>query len=44
MRVLFTGGIGVISTAASLRAIAKGSELYLLNRDPGPKFCPVVTG
>jgi nucleoside-diphosphate-sugar epimerase len=32
MRVLFIGGTGFISTAVSHRAIAKGFDLYLLNR------------
>lgn len=32
MRVLFIGGTGNISTAASRRAIALGLDLYLLNR------------
>lgn len=32
MRVLFIGGTGVISTAVSRQAIAKGLDLYLLNR------------
>jgi nucleoside-diphosphate-sugar epimerase len=32
MRVLFIGGTGFISTAVSRQAIAKGFELYLLNR------------
>lgn len=32
MRVLFIGGTGVISTAVSRQAIAKGLNLYLLNR------------
>jgi nucleoside-diphosphate-sugar epimerase len=32
MRVLFIGGTGFISTTVSKQAIAKGIELYLLNR------------
>ena len=32
MRILFIGGTGFISTAVSRQAIAKGFELYLLNR------------
>ena len=32
MRVLFIGGTGFISTAVSRQAIARGFELYLLNR------------
>jgi len=32
MKVLFIGGTGFISTAVSKQAIAKGFELYLLNR------------
>ena len=32
MRVLFIGGTGVINTEVSRQAIAKGFELYLLNR------------
>ena len=36
MRVLFIGGTGFISTAVSRQAIAKGFELYLLNRGSTP--------
>jgi nucleoside-diphosphate-sugar epimerase len=32
MKVLFIGGTGFISTAVSRQAVAKGLELYLLNR------------
>jgi nucleoside-diphosphate-sugar epimerase len=32
MRVLFIGGSGIISTAASRMAVSRGFELYLLNR------------
>ena len=32
MRALFIGGTGMISTAASRMAIARGDEVYLLNR------------
>jgi nucleoside-diphosphate-sugar epimerase len=32
MKVLFIGGTGFISTAVSRQAVAKGIELYLLNR------------
>ncbi len=32
MRVLFIGGTGIISTAVTRQAIAKGLDLYLLNR------------
>ena len=32
MKVLFIGGTGFISTAVSRLAIARGFELYLLNR------------
>src|SRR5438128_618651 len=32
MKVLFIGGTGFISTAVSRQAIAKGLDLYLLNR------------
>lgn len=32
MKVLFIGGTGFISTAVSKQAVAKGFELYLLNR------------
>ena len=40
MRVLFIGGTGVISTAVSRQAIAKGFELYLLNRGSRPAHLP----
>src|SRR5260370_19404546 len=32
MKVLFIGGTGIISAAVSRQAIAKGVDLYLLNR------------
>jgi nucleoside-diphosphate-sugar epimerase len=32
MRVLFIGGTGIISTAVSRQAVAKGLDLFLLNR------------
>jgi nucleoside-diphosphate-sugar epimerase len=32
MRILFIGGTGVISTAVSRQAVARGFDLYLLNR------------
>ncbi len=40
MRVLFIGGTGFISTAVSRQAIAKGFELYLLNRGSRPADLP----
>ena len=40
MRVLFIGGTGFISTAVSRQAIAKGFELYLLNRGSRPAQLP----
>lgn len=36
MRVLFIGGSGFISTAVSRQAVAKGFELYVLNRGLNP--------
>jgi nucleoside-diphosphate-sugar epimerase len=36
MRVLFIGGSGFISTAVSRQAVAKGYELYVLNRGLNP--------
>jgi nucleoside-diphosphate-sugar epimerase len=36
MKVLFIGGTGVISTAVSRQVVAKGFELYLLNRGSRP--------
>ena len=36
MKVLFIGGTGFISTAVSRQAIARGWELYLLNRGNRP--------
>ena len=32
MKVLFVGGTGFISTSVSRQAIARGIDLYLLNR------------
>ena len=40
MRILFIGGTGFISTAVSRQAIAKGFELYLLNRGSRPAHLP----
>ena len=40
MKVLFIGGTGFISTAVSRQAIAKGFELYLLNRGSRPAQLP----
>ena len=40
MRVLFIGGTGFISTAVSRQAIARGFELYLLNRGARPADLP----
>jgi len=40
MRVLFIGGTGFISTAVSKQAIAKGFELFLLNRGMRPTDLP----
>ena len=40
MRVLFIGGTGFISTTVSGQAIARGFELYLLNRGSRPAHLP----
>ncbi len=40
MRVLFLGGTGFISTAVSRQVIARGDELYLLNRGLRPVELP----
>jgi nucleoside-diphosphate-sugar epimerase len=40
MRVLFIGGTGFISTAVSKQAIAKGIDLYHLNRGSHPALLP----
>jgi nucleoside-diphosphate-sugar epimerase len=40
MKILFIGGTGKISTVVSQQAIAKGSELYLLNRGQQQKNPP----
>jgi nucleoside-diphosphate-sugar epimerase len=40
MRVLFIGGSGFISTAVSRQTIAKGFDLYLLNRGLRPAHLP----
>ena len=40
MKVLFIGGTGFISTAVSRQAIARGFELYLLNRGSRPAHLP----
>lgn len=40
MRVLFIGGTGTISTAASHQALEEGWELYLLNRGTHPERTP----
>lgn len=40
MRVLFVGGTGVISTAVSRLAVARGMDLYLLNRGQRPSYLP----
>ncbi len=40
MKVLFIGGTGIISTAVSKQAIAKGIELYHLNRGSHPAVLP----
>jgi nucleoside-diphosphate-sugar epimerase len=42
VKVLFIGGTGVISTACSELAVARGIELYLLNR--GQSTRPIPTG
>ena len=42
MKILFVGGTGFISTAVSRQALAKGWELFLLNRGqhhPNPPGC-----
>jgi len=46
MKILFIGGTGKISTAVSLQVIAKGHELYLLNRglqSKNPPGCKRLT-
>src|SRR5208282_4529304 len=40
MKLLFIGGTGKISTSVSQQAIAKGFELYLLNRGQQDKNPP----
>src|SRR6266481_2886633 len=40
MKVLFIGGTGIISAAVSRQAIAKGLDLYLLNRGLRPVNLP----
>src|SRR5678809_1097667 len=40
MKVLFIGGTGLISTAASELSIKLGIELYLLNRGNRMEFVP----
>jgi nucleoside-diphosphate-sugar epimerase len=40
MKVLFIGGTGIISTAVSQQAVARGIELYLLNRAQHPETIP----
>jgi nucleoside-diphosphate-sugar epimerase len=42
MKVLFIGGTGIISSACSELALARGIELYLLTR--GKSFRPIPTG
>jgi nucleoside-diphosphate-sugar epimerase len=48
MKVLFIGGTGVISSACSELAIARGIDLYLLNRGqsfkPQPEKATIITG
>ncbi len=38
MRLLFVGGTGLISSACSDLALARGHELFLLNRGSAPKY------
>ncbi|HOQ36877.1 MAG TPA: SDR family oxidoreductase [Acetivibrio sp.] len=40
MKVLFIGGTGIISEAASKQAVRQGIDLYLLNRGLNPQFIP----
>ncbi|MFZ5985724.1 MAG: SDR family oxidoreductase [Bacillota bacterium] len=40
MKVLFIGGTGIISEAASKLAVEKGMDLYLLNRGQRNEFIP----
>ena len=42
MKVLFIGGTGIISEAASKQAVRQGIDLYLLNRDKTPNLYPKV--
>jgi nucleoside-diphosphate-sugar epimerase len=48
MKLLFIGGTGIISSACSELALAKGYDLYLLNRGesvrPAPKGAHVIHG
>jgi len=48
MKVLFIGGTGVISSACSELAIARGIDLYLLNRGqsfrPQPEKATIISG
>ena len=41
MKVLFIGGTGVISSACAELALARGSELYLLNRGESARPAPM---
>jgi nucleoside-diphosphate-sugar epimerase len=38
MKILFIGGTGIISSACSMLAIARGHELFLLNRSVSKKY------
>ena len=38
MRILFIGGTGLISSACSELALARGHELFVLNRGLSPKY------
>ncbi|HPD00915.1 MAG TPA: SDR family oxidoreductase [Acetivibrio sp.] len=40
MKVLFIGGTGIISEAASKQAVKQGIDLYLLNRGQNTEFIP----
>src|SRR6476661_2882487 len=43
MKILFIGGTGIISSACSNLAVARGHELFILNRSVSKKY-PVPEG
>lgn len=49
MKILFIGGTGLISLACSELAVARGYELFILNRStstkyPAPQGATLLTG